>query len=483
MLKNHVSVGITAAVDEDRVSPPPAPTEILAIEVEGFEKAIKAMERAGQKGEATALLWMEVATRKDAYRIATGKGFENPADVSRAEKACLVKVFHALNGFEWNRKFGWMGTQKSVSKPEMELFEASAMLFEGVETVKLMTSAMTSGLKLSGVGCRGVLPPALGGFETLRTINMNWNLIHGALPRDIGSLVSLETLALAGNKLTGTLDEDVFSAMSSLKCIDLSNNQLSGAIPDCFRGMKKLVQLNLANNNFTGSIPPSLSSCAKLEIFKVQQNSLSGEISAATFSTLVKLKEANLSQNKFSGPGLAPFCGCLSLERLQTSDNELSGHFPAAIERLTKLEILYIDKNCMVGTIPAEICSLTTLRRLNLSKNDFRGALPGNLGNLVNLQTLLATDNALIGPLPQTLSQMQKLRDFCIIKNYPSEFFAIPRGFTRNAFERIHTAGPAMGLNSAIWLDDDLYGQDVDKSIPIPFELFERRLYTQMGRP
>lgn len=478
---NHVSVAIQQAVDEDRVNPPPPSLEVLQLEVDGFEKAIKVMEQQGLKGEQTAMAWMEVATRKDQYRIASAKSYENTSDANRREKAALVATFTALHGFEWNRKFGWMGLLKSVSKPEVAVFEASASLFEGVETTRLMQHSLVTGVKLPGVGARGVLPKQLGDLETLRTLNLNWNLIHGALPKEVRSLQSLETLQLAGNMLTGALDKDVLSELTNLKLLDLSNNELSGAIPDCFHGLTSLQQLNLANNCLAGEIPRSLSSCVKLEVLKLQQNSLCGEILAATFSTLGKLKDVNLSQNKFTGPSLGSFQACTSLERLQLQDNEITGRFPASLTGLTRLQILYINKNQMGGIVPAEICSLTSLRRLNISSNAFRGILPENIGHLVNLQCFLAQDNAIIGPLPKSLSLLPRLRDFAIVKNYPSVHMDLPRGFTRNAFERVHAAGPAMGLNNVTWDLEDLYGQ-ADAIPSDPFELFERRLHIQTGR-
>lgn len=479
LLVNHVSDAIRNLVDEDRVNPPPPSLEILQLEVDGFERAIKIMDQAGKKGEQTAMLWMEVATRKDKYRTASAKSYESTSDANRREKAALVATFTALQGFEWNRKFGWMGLLKSVAKPEVSLFEASASLFEGVETTKLMQFSLIKGVHLPGVGARGILPRQLGDLETLRTLNMSWNLIQGALPKEVGSLQSLETLQLAGNMLTGALDMDVLSELTNLKLLDLSNNELSGSIPDCFRGLTNLQHLNLSTNCLVGGIPPSLSNCIKLEVLKLQQNRLVGELSLSTFSTLGKLKDVNLSQNQFSGPGLASFGACTSLERLQLQDNELIGRFPgSSLKDLSRLQILYINKNKMGGVIPAEICSLTSLRRLNISSNSFRGILPKDIGHLVNLQTFLAQDNAIIGPLPKSLSLLERLRDFAVVKNYPSEHFAIPRGFTRNAFERIHAAGPALGLNNVTWDLEDLYGPTGTEPCE-PFELFHRRLYVQ----
>ena len=204
---HHVSAAIAAAVEEDRVNPPPPAAELLLLEVEGYERSIKAYEKQGKKGEETSMMWMEAMTRRDLYRLATGKGLEDPVDVSRVEKTALTSLFTALSGCEWNRKFGWLGLLKNQTRPEIPMFVASASLYHGVETGKLMGNGLTTGLRLAGVGARGELPKQVGDFETLKTLELQWNMLTGVLPKELGALEALETLNLSGNSLRGELDQ------------------------------------------------------------------------------------------------------------------------------------------------------------------------------------------------------------------------------------------------------------------------------------
>lgn len=481
---NHISSALAAAVDEDRVAPPPPPPHVLSLEIEGFELGIKVLEKQGKKGEQTAILWMEIMTRKDQYRLATGKGHEDPVDVSRVERIALIKLFENLKGFEWNKKFGWLGLLKSVSRPEILEFDARCSHFEGVETVKLMSTAMVSGLRFPGVGAYGVLPKQIGDFESLRLIDMNWNLISGGLPREIAALSGLETLHLAGNQLSGEIDEASLSELTNLKSLDLSNNRFKGIIPDAFKGMSGLRMLDLSNNRLSGNLPRSLASCIKLEVLKIFCNQLSGELSSAIFFPLVKLRDVNLSQNGFQGCGLDSFVSCTALERLQLQENDLTGHLnPQLLRSLPNLQILYLHKNRLGGFIPSEISMLTKLRRLNLSSNFFRGSLPEEIGLLTSLETLLIEDNEIIAPLPRSLSKLVNMREYFVVKNYPSEHMNINRGFNKEDFERVFVDGPNMELNSACFEHESMYSDTPKEIHEQRFELFERRLYKQRGLP
>ena len=55
-------------IDDDRNSLPPPLAKLLKLEVEAYDKLEKAMERAGYSKSDTALIFMEVAVRKDYFR-------------------------------------------------------------------------------------------------------------------------------------------------------------------------------------------------------------------------------------------------------------------------------------------------------------------------------------------------------------------------------------------------------------------------------
>jgi len=469
---------------EEDSRPCPPRRELLVLEIEGYEAHIKVIDKynaalpKGKKKEDAATPWMEVALRKEMYRNGTGIGYTVPLDASRVEKASLIKVFAALKGDVWTKKFGWVGQPKTVIKPEIKLFEPAVSLFQGITTVKFAGTCMVSGIDLSGIGCEGILPPQIADFETCRFLHLNWNLIAGNLPRDFGTLRSLESLCLSGNELQGKLDPDSFSSLENLRVLDLSHNRFEGEIPDCFASMSKLVELNLSNNMLVGPLPRSMSSLLKLQVLKLFANGgLSGAL-PTWLSLLVNLREVDFSRNVFQG-SIEPFVACVKLQKLVLNNNSLTGRLAPSLSQLTALQILYLQRNKLHGRVPDEICALTSLRRLNISSNNFRGTLPPELGRLLpSLESLILTDNAFIGPLPPTLSLLTNLKDFYVFRSYPSESFTQQKGFVRHEFERVHAFGPACGLNSITWeFSEDPKGAPnpsrsrVDED---PFTLFEK---------
>ena len=63
-------------VDEDRNSFPPPEKKFLDMEIEAYEYKFRKMEAAGWEKSDTALVWMEIALRKDMFRVGQAAGFE-----------------------------------------------------------------------------------------------------------------------------------------------------------------------------------------------------------------------------------------------------------------------------------------------------------------------------------------------------------------------------------------------------------------------
>ena len=63
-------------VDEDRNSFPPPEKKILEMEIEEYEYRLRKMNKAGWEKTDTALVWMEIALRKDMFRVGQADGFE-----------------------------------------------------------------------------------------------------------------------------------------------------------------------------------------------------------------------------------------------------------------------------------------------------------------------------------------------------------------------------------------------------------------------
>ena len=280
----------------------------LALEAENLEKRIKAGEKSGNvpKAELT-MMWMDTVTKKDLIKNNSGIAYEPPLDVTRNEKAVLVKLFKDLAGFSWSRNFGWIGQGLAKGRLEIEVFEASASLYDGIVTKRVADTrepvANVRRLDLGGMGCTGDLPDSISGLEECTFLCLNWNLIRGCLPTRFGNLSKLVHLDLSGNALSGTLDTDSFVQLTSLVTLNLSFNRFEGTIPDAFQRYQQLTVLNLSGNCLTGELPLSLSCLVELQELKLYCNQLTGVI-PNTMSALQNLVKVNLSQNRYNHVGL-----------------------------------------------------------------------------------------------------------------------------------------------------------------------------------
>jgi len=66
--------------------------------------------------------------------------------VSSDDKRALVNMFQELSGHQWNRKFGWVGQEKSMTRPDIRMFACSPALFHGVQLQKLGKGALLTGI-------------------------------------------------------------------------------------------------------------------------------------------------------------------------------------------------------------------------------------------------------------------------------------------------------------------------------------------------
>lgn len=55
---------------------------------------------------------MELVNKKDEYKESTGFIYENPIDMSKAERNSINCIFNNFEGFTWSNNFGWIGQGK-----------------------------------------------------------------------------------------------------------------------------------------------------------------------------------------------------------------------------------------------------------------------------------------------------------------------------------------------------------------------------------
>ena len=275
--------------------PLPPPPRQLAMEIERYQRRMK---EPGLKQSEMNQLHIDVVQRTEHYHLATGEGYKKIVDVKLTEKNAVKDLFLTLRGHSWSRKFGWIGQNKTLTKPEIKVFEAAVPLYDGI-SVSLLANGINSvyGVDLGGYGCCGNLTSKISDLQQCQTLFMELNEISGPLPNSIGELVNLEYLNLSGNNLEGPLQRRMILNFVKLRQFDLSFNSLSGSIPDAFQNVTKLAELNLSGNNFSGTFPPSISCLLNLKILKIYSNNLEDEL-PVWMNQLTHLTDLNLSRNR-----------------------------------------------------------------------------------------------------------------------------------------------------------------------------------------
>ncbi|XP_051117856.1 probable inactive receptor kinase At1g27190 [Andrographis paniculata] len=112
------------------------------------------------------------------------------------------------------------------------------------------------GLELRDFGLAGDVPDSLQFCQSLQTLDLAGNSLHGSIPPQICSwLPYLVTLDLSGNGLTGKIPDELANC-SYLHTLILDDNNLSGTIPFQLSNLARLKKFSVANNDLSGRVPP-----------------------------------------------------------------------------------------------------------------------------------------------------------------------------------------------------------------------------------
>ena len=381
-----------------------------------------------------------VSFDRTSAEVVLGAGESATADFNgvslAAEQEALLTLLDATGG-TWANALGW-----SADRPVSE--------WGGVETDS--TGAVT-GLRLSGVGMEGELPPELGKLTRLKVLDVSGNKLTGSIPKELANLWkarSLRTVDLTGNALTGHVNRLFTSGDTSLVSPDsivqaadadgasantialthfyAGGNRLTGEIPPEVGGFPNLEVLDLSGNDLTGPIPPELGNLSKLRVLDLGGswrpngesafNTLTGEI-PPELGRLSNLEWLLLGDNALTGP-IPPELGNLSkLRELdlgrrlrpdgESISNDLTGPIPPELGGLSNLEGLRLGWNALSGSIPPELGNLVTLRWLDLGWNALTGPIPPELGGISKLRHLDLSGNALTGDIPPELGGLSNL--------------------------------------------------------------------------
>lgn len=102
-------------------------------------------------------------------------------------------------------------------------------------------------------------------LQHLLEIDLDGNKnISGPIPLNIGEIPNLTTLDLDDNQFTGNIPISLYTLGDTLRTIDLNNNLLTGIISEDIGNLVNLFILQLDNNDFIGTIPPSIGNAKDL---------------------------------------------------------------------------------------------------------------------------------------------------------------------------------------------------------------------------
>ncbi len=181
-----------------------------------------------------------------------------PSVLVPAERAALVALYQATGGPNWAQ---WGRIHWQSNRP--------LDVWSGVTT---NAEGRVTGLKLRGVGLRGVLPSELGELSALKSLDLASNQLSGGIPPELGRLAALESLDLSDNRLTDPLPPQL-GRLSSLNALNLENNLFQGAIPPELGALPLFTHLlygsrsfsaenlglRIGGNLWTGCLPPAWS--------------------------------------------------------------------------------------------------------------------------------------------------------------------------------------------------------------------------------
>lgn len=152
--------------------------------------------------------------------------------------------------------------------------------FKNLKTLNLSENKLTS------------LPPEIGDLRNLEELNISFNKIS-SLPYTIGELTSLKKFSAGDNQLTSLPPE--IKNLFFVKNLDLRNNNLEELPPE-IDNMISIERLHLGNNKLT-SLPSITRDLRALQTIFLNNNQLTSLPS--TFWKLENLKKLDLTNNHF----------------------------------------------------------------------------------------------------------------------------------------------------------------------------------------
>ncbi len=187
--------------------------------------------------------WDDYLPESDIHYLRTQQDgvFLKLEPVPDAQRERLMVLYNQLDGENWTKGENWNS-------------DADISTWEGVT---IENEAVTN-LNLNGFALNGQLPPEIGDFTALRTLDLGNNPnLTGSLPESLGNLSELRTLRATQTDLTGNLPVSMGN-LEKLTELRLAGNRISGTVPGSWTGLSALVVFELSGTGIQSPLPDGL---------------------------------------------------------------------------------------------------------------------------------------------------------------------------------------------------------------------------------
>ncbi|CAA7402398.1 unnamed protein product [Spirodela intermedia] len=120
-------------------------------------------------------------------------------------------------------------------------------------------------LSLQGNRISGKIPPELGRFPVIQSMNLENNRLEGHIPEELGNVISLQRLDMQGTAMYGPIPLSIsfLKHLTELRISDLDGPSMT--FPP-LQNAKILTELVLRNCSISGEIPPYMGTMEYLKV-------------------------------------------------------------------------------------------------------------------------------------------------------------------------------------------------------------------------
>ncbi|KAG6572429.1 putative LRR receptor-like serine/threonine-protein kinase, partial [Cucurbita argyrosperma subsp. sororia] len=252
-------------------------------------------------------------------------------------------------------------------------------------------------IALKSQNLSGVVPPEFSKLRFLKQLDLSRNCLTGSIPSQWATM-RLEDLSFMGNKLSGPFPK-VLTNITTLRNLSIEGNQFSGQIPPGIGKLVNLEKLVLASNGFTGELPKALAKLSNLTDMRISDNNFSGKI-PEFISNWTQIEKLHIQGCSLEGPIPSSISTMTSLTDLRISDLKGGRSLFPPLSKMESMRTLILRKCFIIGEIPKYIGDMRRLKNLDLSYNDLTGEVPASLERLEKIDYIYLTGNKLNGIIP-----------------------------------------------------------------------------------